>query len=337
MDVSMTQTRSRILGIGAYVPPRVVTNAELASMMETTNEWIIERTGIEERRWVEPGEGGSDMAAKAAREAMDRAGVVAKDIDMLIFATLSPDFNFPGGGVFTQRLLGLREVPCYDIRQQCTGFIYGLAMADAFIRMGQYKNVLVIGAEVHSTGLDLTTRGRDVSVLFGDGAGAMVVGRATDDTQVIMSTHLHADGTEAEILWVESPASGSHPRITEADMAAGKHYPSMQGKKVFKHAVTRMPQAIMEGMVANGLSLADIDMVIPHQANLRINQYVAKMIGLPEEKMHNNIQRYGNTTAATIPICMHEAIALGKIKPGDLVCMVAFGAGLTWASAFLRY
>ncbi len=333
----MSEHRSRIAGIGMYVPPRVVTNYDLEKVMETTHAWIVERTGIEERRWVDPGEGGSEMGAKASREAMERAGVGAKDIDMLIYATLSPDVNFPGTGVFVQRLLGLREIPCFDIRQQCTGFIYALAMADAFVRGGQYKTILVIGSEVHSTGIDISTTGRDVSVLFGDGAGAVVVTRATDDQHVILSTHLHADGTDAEILWVEVPASRMHPRITEEAMAARKHYPQMQGKKVFKHAVTRMPAAIMEGMVTNNLKLDDIDMVIPHQANLRINQMVAKMIGLPDDKMHNNIQKYGNTTAASIPICMHEAIALGKIEPGDLVCLVAFGAGLTWGSAFLRY
>jgi 3-oxoacyl-[acyl-carrier-protein] synthase-3 len=332
-----TPYRSRVLGVGAYLPAKVVTNHDLAKLMETSHEWIVERSGIEERRYVEPGEGGAELAANASRQAMERAGLGPKDIDMVILATLSPDVNFPGTGVFVQRLLGLREVPCYDIRQQCSGFIYGLAMADAFIRTGLYKHVLVIGAEVHSTGLDLTTRGRDVSVLFGDGAGAMVVGRATDDQRLILSTHLHADGTEAEILWTEAPASRNHPRITAEDMAAGKHFPHMNGKKVFKHAVTRMPQAIMEGMVANGLKLDDIDMVIPHQANLRINQMVGKMIGLPEEKMHNNIQKYGNTTAATIPICMNEAIELGKIEPGDLVALVAFGAGLTWGSVFLKY
>ena len=332
----MSTLSSRILGLGAYVPPRVVTNAELATLMETTNEWIIERTGIEERRWAAPGEGGAEMAAKAATQAMERAGITAKDVDMLIYATLSPDVNFPGTGVFTQRLLGLREVPCYDIRQQCTGFLYGLAMADAFIRTGQYKHILVIGAEVHSTGLDLTTNGRDVAVLFGDGAGCAVVGRGDNDHR-ILSTHLHADGKQAEILWVEFPASRNHPRITAEAMAEGKHYPRMVGKKVFKHAVTRMPAAIMEGMVTNQLKLDDIDMVIPHQANLRINQMVAQMIGLPPERMHNNIQKYGNTTAASIPICMNEAIELGKIKPGNLVCLVAFGAGLTWGSAFLRY
>ncbi len=333
----MTTYRSRILGLGAYVPPRVVTNHELATLMETTHEWIVERTGIEERRWVDEGEGGAEMAAKASREAIERAGLQPTDIDLIIYATLSPDHNFPGSAVFTQRLLGLKEIPCLDIRQQCTGFLYGLSIADAFIRTGQYKHVLLIGSEVHSTGLDLTTRGRDVSVLFGDGAGAAVIGRATDEAHVVLSTHLHADGADAEILWTDRPGSRHHPRITAADLEAGAHYPKMEGRKVFKHAVTRMPQVMMEGMIVNGLKLDDIDMLIPHQANLRINQMVARMIGLPEDRMHNNIQKYGNTTAASIPLCMHEAVQLGKIQPGNLVCLVAFGAGLTWASVFLRY
>jgi 3-oxoacyl-[acyl-carrier-protein] synthase-3 len=259
---------------------------------------------------------------------------------MIIYATLSPDVNFPGTGVFVQRLLGIanKAIPCIDIRQQCTGFIYGVSIADAYIRTGAFKNILVIGSEVHSTGLDVSTAGRDVTVLFGDGAGAVVIGRATDDEHVILSTHIHADGSEAEILWTEYPASRQHPRISAEAMAERKHYPAMKGKNVFKHAVTRMPQAIMEGMQANGIkSIDQIDMMIPHQANLRINQMVAKMIGMPDEKTHNNIQKYGNTTAASIPICMHEAIELGKIKPGNLVCLVAFGAGLTWGSVFLRY
>jgi 3-oxoacyl-[acyl-carrier-protein] synthase-3 len=278
------------------------------------------------------------MATAASKEALEKSGLQPKDIDLLIYATLSPDFNFPGTGVFVQRALGLRnDVPCLDIRQQCTGFIYGLSIADAYIRAGTAKTVLVIGSEVHSTGLDVSTAGRDVTVIFGDGAGAMVVGRATDDKHLLLSTHIHADGSEAEILWTEYPASAHDPRISVEAMAERKHFPAMNGKKVFKHAVTRMPMAIMEGMVANQLKLEDIDMVIPHQANLRINQMVAQMIGLPPEKMHNNIQKYGNTTAATIPICMHEAIELGKIKPGSLVCLVAFGAGLTWGSVFLRY
>ena len=316
---------------------RVVTNDELALKMETSHEWIVERTGIEQRRWVVEGETGATMATIASKEAIERAGLEPKDIDLIVYATLSPDFNFPGTAVFVQRALGLREIPCLDIRQQCTGFIYGLSIADAYIRTGSFKHVLVIGSEVHSTGLDISTAGRDVTVLFGDGAGAVVLGRATDDQHVLLSTHIHADGTEAEILWTEYPASARHPRISEQAMTERKHYPMMNGKKVFKHAVTRMPQAIMEGMIANGLKLEDIDMLIPHQANLRINQMVAQMIGLDPNKTHNNIQKYGNTTAASIPICMHEAVALGKIKPGSLVCLVAFGAGLTWGSAFLRW
>jgi 3-oxoacyl-[acyl-carrier-protein] synthase-3 len=306
--------------------------------METSNEWIVERTGIEQRRWVDPGEGGAEMGAKASAEAIKRAGLEPKDIDFIVYATLSPDVMFPGTAVFVQRLLGLKEIPCLDIRQQCTGFVYALSIADAYVRLGTYKHVLVIGSEVHSTGLDISTAGRDVSVLFGDGAGAVVVGRATDDQHAILSTHLHADGSEAEILWTEYPASRQHPRMSVEAMQERKHFAQMKGKNVFKHAVTRMPQAIMEGMMANGIkSVLDIDMLIPHQANLRINQMVAQMIGLPAEKTHNNIQKYGNTTAASIPICMHEAIELGKIKPGDLVCLVAFGAGLTWGSVFLRY
>jgi 3-oxoacyl-[acyl-carrier-protein] synthase III len=329
--------RSRLLGLGMSVPTRIVTNDELAAKMETTNAWIVERTGIEERRWVSDGETGASLATAASKQAIERAGLAPKDIDLIVYATLSPDFNFPGTGVFVQRALGIKDIPCLDIRQQCTGFIYGVSIADAYIRTGLYKHVLVIGSEVHSTDLDISTAGRDVTVLFGDGAGAAVLGRATDDARMILSSHIHADGAEAEILWTEYPASAHNPRISVEAMAERKHYPVMNGKRVFKHAVTKMPAVIMEGMITNNLQLTDIDMVIPHQANLRINQMVAQMIGLPTEKMHNNIQKYGNTTAATIPMCMFEAVELGKIKPGDLVCLVAFGAGLTWGSVFLRY
>ncbi len=329
--------RSRILGIGMSVPKRIVTNHDLAAKMETSHEWIVERTGIEQRHWVEDGETGTMLATAASIEAMQRAKVDPKDIDLIIYATLSPDFFFPGTAVFVQRALGMKEIPCLDIRQQCTGFIYGLSIADAYIRTGMFKNILLIGSEVHSTGLDVSTAGRDITVLFGDGAGAVVIGRATDDKHMILSTHIHADGSEAEILWTEYPASARNPRISEAAMAERGHFPSMNGKKVFKHAVTRMPQAIMEGMVANNVTLADVDMLIPHQANLRINQMVCQMIGMPPEKVHNTIMKWGNTTAASIPMCMYDAIELGKIKDGNLVCLVAFGAGLTWGSAFLRY
>jgi len=333
----MTERRSRILGMGTCVPDRVVTNEDLTRYMETSHDWIVERTGIEERRWVEEGQGGADMAAKACQQALDEAGVTAKDVDMLIYATLSPDHFFPGTGVFTQRILGLGEIAVLDIRQQCTGFVYALSVADQFIKTGMYDRILVVGSEVHSTGLDLSTRGRDVSVIFGDGAGAALLGPSDDPAHCILSTHLHADGSEAEILWTDLPGSVHHPRIDTAGMDEGRHYPHMEGRRVFKHAVTRLPQVLMEGLAANQLKLEDIDMVIPHQANLRINEMVAKMIGLPPEKMHNNIQKYGNTTAASIPLCMKEAVDLGKIKSGDLVCLLAFGAGLTWASAFLRY
>ena len=329
--------RSRILGIGMALPKQIVTNHDLAEKMETSHEWIVERTGIEQRHWVSEGETGASMGAEAAKQALERAKVDPKDVDLIIYATLSPDYFFPGTGVFVQRALGLKDIPCLDIRQQCTGFIYGLSIADAYIRTGNFKNILLIGSEVHSTGLDVSTAGRDVTVIFGDGAGAVLIGRATDEQHMILSTHIHADGTEAEMLWTEYPASARHPRISEAAMAERKHFPVMNGKKVFKHAVMKMPAAIMEAMITNNLKLEDIDMMIPHQANLRINQMVAQMIGMPAEKTHNTIQKYGNTTAASIPMCMYDAIEVGKLKPGNLVCLVAFGAGLTWGSAMLRY
>lgn len=335
----MSAIHSRILSLGTYVPPKVVTNHDFKEKLgiDTSHEWIVERTGIEERHWVEPGETGAGMAAKATRQALADAGLEASDLDMIIYATLSPDHTFPGTGVFLQRELGLKGIPCLDIRQQCTGFIYALSIADSFIRAGQYRRILVVGAEIHSTGLDKSTEGRDVTVLFGDGAGVAIVGVSDDPEHRILSSHLYADGSEAEILWTEKPGSRYHPWVSKEDLDAGLHFPKMQGRKVFKHAVTRMPEAIMAGLDANRLSLQDIDMVIPHQANLRINEFMMQALKLPPEKMHNNIQKYGNTTAATIPLCMREAVELGKIKPGDLVCLVAFGAGLTWGSVFLRY
>ncbi len=335
----MSEFRSRILALGSYVPPNVVTNHDFKAKMgiDTSHDWIVERTGIVERRWAEPGESGAGMAAKATREALDKAGLEADAIDMIIYATLSPDHNFPGTGVFLQTELGLKNIPCLDIRQQCTGFIYGLSIADNFIRSGQYKTILVVGSEIHSTGLDISTEGRDVTVLFGDGAGAALVGVSDSPEHQILSSHLYADGSEADILWVEKPGSKFHPRITQEDFDAGRHYPKMQGRRVFKLAVTRMPTAIKAGLEANQLQLEQIDMVIPHQANLRINEFMAQSLKLSPERIHNNIQKYGNTTAASIPLCMHEAVELGKIKSGDLVCLVAFGAGLTWGSVFLRY
>jgi 3-oxoacyl-[acyl-carrier-protein] synthase-3 len=307
--------------------------------METTHDWIVERTGIEERHWVEPGSGigSSDLGVEAAKRALEAAELPKEKIQMVIFATLSPDHDFPGTGVFFQRKLGLRPMPVLDIRQQCTGFLYGLTVADQFVKSGAVDYVLVVGAEVHSTGLDVTTRGRDVAVLFGDGGGAAVVGPSTDDNRGILSTHMYADGTSAEDLWVEFPSSKSSPRLSVKDVEEGRHYPKMEGRKVFKSAVTRIPEVVHEALRHNGYTLADLGCLIPHQANLRINEFVQKSLGLPDHKIHNNIQKYGNTTAATVPLCMDEAIRLGKIKRDDLVCLVAFGAGFTWGSVLLRW
>jgi len=329
--------RSRVLGWGTYVPPRIVTNQDLTQWMETSHEWIVERTGIEQRHWVEEGESGAGMAAKAAKKALAEAQIEADQIDMIIYATLSPDVDFPGTGVFLQRELGLKPLPALDIRQQCTGFIYGLSVADNFIKTGMYKNIMVVGSEIHSTGLDISTRGRDVASLFGDGAGVAIVGVSDDPEMGILSSHLYADGADAEALWLEMPGSKYHPRISHEDIDAGRHFPTMQGQKVFKQAVTRLPQVILESLETNGYNLDDLDMLIPHQANLRINEFVAKKLKLDETRVHNNIQKYGNTTAATIPLCFSEALEAGKIKRGDLVCCAAFGSGFTWGSVLMRY
>ncbi len=335
--IVMEKIKSKIAGLGSSIPSRVVTNNDLTEFMETSHEWIVERTGIEERRWINEGESGSEMAANACKEAMEKASMNPADIDMLVYATISPDHEFPGSGVFAQRRLGLGHIAILDIRQQCTGFIYGMSIADNFIKSGMYKNILVVGSEVHSTGLDVSTRGRDTAALFGDGAGAALVTATDDEESFILSSHLHADGSEAEILWTEKPGSKYHPRLTVSDIENGLHFPIMEGRKVFKHAVTRMAESVHEGLKFNNLQLSDLDMLIPHQANLRINEMLAKTLGLGPDNVHNNIQKYGNTTAATIPICMKEAVELGKIKKGDLVCLVAFGSGLTWGSVFLRY
>jgi len=322
--------------MGHYVPPRTVTNDDLAVLMETTDEWITQRTGIKERHWIEGDVGASELAEHASREALAEAGLTAADIDLVLFATLSPDLNFPGSGCLLQARLGVPGVPAMDIRNQCTGFLYGLKTADAYIRSGMARNVLVVGSEVHSTGLDISTRGRDVAVLFGDGAGAAVVGAATDDSRVI-DTELHADGRFAEILMVEVPASRLNPRLTVEMMEAGRHYPKMDGRSVFKHACERLPEVIQSILQRNGYTLADVDVMVPHQANLRINEMVARQLGFPAEKVVHNIQRYGNTTAASIPIALHEAVQQGRIQKGQLVLLAGFGAGLTWGASLVRW
>lgn len=333
-------SRARILSTGFRVPDRVVTNQDLETLMDTSDEWIQQRSGIQERRWVENGEAGSDLGAAAAQMALERAGLEAADIDCLIVATLSPDHFFPGTGVFLQRKLGISEIPCLDVRNQCSGFLYGLSIADAWIRTGQYERILLVGTEIHSTGLHKNDLGRDTAVLFGDGAGAVVVGRAAegaDQTSGILSVHIHADGRHAEKLWVETPGSKYDPLISHEHLDAGLTCPTMEGREVFRHAVSRMPEAVHEALEAANLTIDDVDMLIPHQANLRISQAVQKTLALPDDRVYNNIQRYGNTTAASIPIALHECVEEGRLNEGDLLCLTAFGSGFTWGSALIRW
>jgi 3-oxoacyl-[acyl-carrier-protein] synthase-3 len=335
----MSARGSRILGVGSYLPPQVWTNDDLSKLMDTSDEWIQQRTGIKQRHWVDQNSttSTSDLALEASVRALAAAKVDKKEIDMIIFATLSADHEFPGTGCFLQSKLGVPGIPALDIRQQCTGFLYGLSIADQFIKTGAAKKILLVGAEVHSKGLDKTTRGRDVAVLFGDGAGAAVIGEATGESRVL-STHLHADGDYAKELWVRVPGMAhAGERNTHAMLDEGGQYPKMNGKTVFLHASKRMPEAVFEALNANGKMIDDVDLFVFHQANLRINEMVGKQLGIPEHKIFNTIERFGNTTAATIPIGMDEAIKAGKLKPGMLVASAAFGSGFTWASALIRW
>lgn len=327
---------ARILGTGRALPPRIVTNADLTRCMDTTEEWIVQRTGIRERRYVDPGTGTSALGAEAARAAIERSGIPPEKIDFIVFATLSPDYFFPGGGVFVQEMLGLPAIGALDVRTQCTGFLYGLSVAEAYVKGGFYDHVLVIGSEVQSTGIDLSTAGRDVSVIFGDGAGAVVVGPCGQGTG-ILSSHLHAEGKYAKELMCEVPSSIHHPRVSREMIDEGRQFPKMNGRYVFTHAVRRFPEVIRESLAANGLSIGDLSLVIPHQANLRITQAVAAALGTPDDKVYSNVERYGNTTAASIPIALDECVEQGRIREGDLVCLAAFGSGFTWASSLLRW
>ena len=329
--------RTKILGTGHHVPERVVTNKELEKLMDTTDEWIQQRTGIKERRWIDGECGASDLAKPATDAALDMAGLKATDIDAIIFATLSPDYNFPGSGCLMTRLLDIPGKPALDIRNQCSGFVYGMQVADAWIRSGVYKHVLFIGAEVHSTGLDISTEGRDVSVIFGDGAGAVILGPSDSPEQGILATDVGADGRYAEELWVEAPNSRLTPRLTHEMMEQRRHFPKMNGREVFKHAVRKIPESLMTSLGRVGLSPTDIDLMIPHQANLRIAEAVQKTLQLPDDKVFNNIQRYGNTTAASIPIALDECVRSGRLERGQLLAAAAFGAGFTWGSAVIRF
>jgi 3-oxoacyl-[acyl-carrier-protein] synthase-3 len=330
---------SRIVGLGHHVPETVITNQYLSSVIDTTNEWIIERTGIEERRWMDPAKDTvANMAAKASRMALQRAGLTEKDIDFIVLATITPDYFFPGSGVLLQRELGLDgSIGALDIRNACSGFIYALSVADQFIRTGMYKTILVVGAEIQSTALDLTTRGRNTAVIFGDGAGAAILQSA--ERPGILSTHLHSDGRFAEELYVKDPGSSRSRSERQPDqiLDTTTYKVLMNGNQVFKHAVVRFMEVINEALTANNLEKEEINLLVPHQANLRISQYIQEKLALRDDQVYNNIMRYGNTTAASIPIALSEAWKEGRIKENDVICLAAFGSGFTWASALVRW
>ena len=347
--------RSKIAGIGMYVPQHVVTNNDLLKYMDTSDEWIQERTGVKERRYAHrTGETTTTLGVEAAKIAIERAGISPQDIDFIIFATLSPDYYFPGCGVLLQRAMKMKEIGALDVRNQCSGFVYALSVGDQFIKTGMYKNILVVGAEKHSFGLDFSTRGRNISVIFGDGAGAVILQPTEEENRGILSTHLHSNGESAEILAMYNP--GTHANhwteqtladFDEAEMGEmfmshamvdkAQLFPNMDGPAVFKKAVVKFPEVIMEALNKNQLQTTDIKILIPHQANLRISEFVQKKLRLNDDQVHNNIQKFGNTTAASIPIALCEAWEQGKIKEGDVVCLAAFGSGFTWASALLRW
>lgn len=346
--------RSKIAGIGMYVPANVVANNDLTKYMDTSDEWIQERTGIKERRYAHrTKETTTTMGVEASKIAIERAGITEQDIDFIVFATLSPDYYFPGCGVLLQRAMKMKQVGALDVRNQCSGFVYAVSVADQFIKSGMYKNILVVGAEKHSFGLDFSTRGRNVSVIFGDGAGAVVLQPTTDENRGVLSTHLHSDGTDAEILamfnpgthanhWKENAATFNEGELADMFMSHAmidnaENFPNMDGPAVFKTAVVKFPEVIMEALTANGYRPADLKMLIPHQANLRIAQFVQQKLKLRDDQVYNNIQKYGNTTAASVPIALCEAWEAGKINEGDLVCLAAFGSGFTWASALLKW
>jgi len=333
---------SKIIGLGHYVPANIVTNDDLSKIMDTTDEWIQERTGIKERRWVKPGDGQSTftMGLEAAKMAISNAGIDKEDLDLIVFATLSPDYYFPGPGVQIQEALEINTVAALDIRAQCSGFVYSISVADQFIKTGMYKNILVIGSELQSHGIDKSTRGRSISVIFGDGAGAAVLSREEDISKGILSTHIHSEGKHALELATEAPGMGTRwvtDIIKDNDAEDLSYRPYMNGQFVFKHAVKRFSEVITEGLQKNNLEVSDIDMLIPHQANLRISQFIQKRFALSDDQVYNNIQKYGNTTAASIPIALSEAHEQGKIKEGDTVVLAAFGSGFTWGSVIIKW
>jgi 3-oxoacyl-[acyl-carrier-protein] synthase III len=329
--------RARFLGTGFAVPERVVTNDELSQLMDTTDEWIRTRTGIQQRRWVTEGETGTELGLRASERALEMAGIEAGELDAIVYATSSPDHFAPGNGVYLQRLLGISNVPALDVRAQCSGFIYALSVADAWIRSGQYRRVLVVGSEIQSTGLEVSSAGRHVAVIFADGAGAVVLGQAEAEDGGILGFDLHSEGAHAEKLWVDTPGSMYHPRVSQQHIEAGRQYLQMDGREVFRHAVLRMPESVRAVLSATGHAVEDISLLLAHQANLRISEAMQKELGLRDEQVYNNIMWYGNTTAATIPIALDECVRSGRIKRGDLVVMTAFGSGFMWGSTAVRW
>jgi 3-oxoacyl-[acyl-carrier-protein] synthase-3 len=324
--------------VGHFVPEQIVSNEELTQYMDTSDEWITERTGIKTRRFFKEGEDTvSNMGTRAAQKAMKMAGKKPEDIDFIVFATLSPDYNFPGSGVLVQHQLGCGNIGALDVRAQCSGFVYGLSVADQYIKSGMYKTILVIGSEIQSNIFELSDRGRNMAVIFGDGAGAAVVEATNEEGMGILSTHLHSDGSEARELMLEHPGSRLKTRMTPEMLEDGSMLPYMNGNKVFKIAVTKFPEVISEALDTNGYKESDIDLLIPHQANIRIAQFVQKTMGLRDDQVYNNIDKYGNTTAASIPLAFSEAVEKGLAKPGDLVCFAAFGSGFTWASCLMKF
>lgn len=337
-SITSVMKKSKIIGVGHYVPENVVTNDDLTKIMETSDEWIVERTGIHQRRWFTPGvDTVSNMSAKASKMAAERAGIDLKEIDFIIFATSTPDYFAPGNGVLVQRELGLQGIGALDIRNACSGFIYGLSVADQFIKTGMYRTILLIGAEIQSSALDKSTAGRSNAVIFADGAGAAII-QATDSAlSGILSSHLHADGDYAEELYLKDPGSSREVRLSPEMVNGDSFRMQMNGNVVFKHAIVRFHEVILEALEANGKSPEDLDLLVPHQANLRISQYIQQKFGLPDEKVFNNIMQYGNTTAATIPLALSEAWETGKLAEGDLICLAAFGSGFAWGSVLLYW
>ena len=328
---------SIILGTGRAVPSRVVTNDQLAGLMDTSDEWIRARTGIRERRWITPGETGVDLGLEASRQALDAAGMEPGEIEAIVYATISPDRFLPGNGVYLQTRLGLGPVPAIDIRMQCAGFVYALSVADAFIRSGVYRRILVVGQEIQSTRMDVSSRGRHTAVLFADGAGAVVLGATDEPGRGILTFDLHSDGAFAEKLWVEEPGSLLNPTVNAERYEAGNYFLQMDGKEVFRHAVNRMPESVRTCLGRLGLSTADIALLIPHQANMRISELVQRHLELSDSQVYNNIERFGNTTSATIPIALDECVRAGRVAAGDLVVFTAFGSGFVWGSVVMRW